>query len=42
MNGISKNLGCFTDKVLAAIAYDDAAIILHGEFACLNFPLYGA
>lgn len=35
-------LGRFKEKVLAAIAYDDAAIIHHGEFARLNFPLYGA
>lgn len=35
-------LGYFTDKILAAIAYDDAAIELQGEFSCLNFPLYGA
>lgn len=35
-------LGCFEDKVLAAIAYDDKAIELYGEFAVTNFPLYGA
>lgn len=36
------HLGYFECKILAAIAYDNAAIDLHGEFAALNFPLYGA
>jgi len=31
-------LGLFTDVVVAAKAYDKAAIELHGEYACLNFP----
>lgn len=43
--GVNKKkifLGYFHDKILAAIAYDDAAIQHHGEFAKLNFQLYGA
>ena len=28
----------YQTKLEAALAYDDAAIKLHGEFACLNFP----
>ena len=35
------HLGYFDDIILAAIAYDNAAIELHGDFAYLNFPLYG-
>lgn len=30
-------IGYFTDEIAAARAYDDRAIRLHGEFACLNF-----
>lgn len=32
------NLGDFTDEIKAAVAYDDKAIELFGEFAYLNFP----
>ena len=31
-------LGCFDSDVEAAIAYDDAAVKLFGQFAYLNFP----
>lgn len=37
--GRSWFLGYFSDPVLAAIAYDQAAQALHGEFARVNFPL---
>lgn len=32
------HLGDFADKIQAALAYDDKAIELFGEFAYLNFP----
>jgi hypothetical protein len=32
------HIGRFTDEIAAAKAYDERAKVLHGEFACLNFP----
>lgn len=34
-------LGYFNDDLEAALAYDKAALELHGEFARINFPLPG-
>ena len=37
-DGQRRHLGYFKDKREAAKAYDEAAIIFHGDFAVLNFP----
>ena len=39
LNGKTYHLGCFTDEIAAAKAYDEKAKILHRQFACLNFPI---
>lgn len=36
--GVQHRLGTFDSAIDAAVAFDDAARELHGEFACLNFP----
>jgi hypothetical protein len=38
---MKRNLGCFTVLEEAAMAYNTAAIELHGEFASLNSILGG-
>lgn len=37
-NGKRKLLGFFPSALMAALAYDDAAYAIHGEYAGLNFP----
>lgn len=37
-NGVRHELGSYTCQKAAAREYDKLAKILHGEFACLNFP----
>jgi len=39
INGINTHLGCFTNVVDAAKAYDKAAINYRGAFARTNFPV---
>lgn len=36
INGVKKHLGMFSDPVEAAKAYDEAALLYHGEFASTN------
>jgi len=38
VNRKRKQIGCFSDEVAAAKAYDCAARKFHGDFAVLNFP----
>lgn len=40
-NGVSHNLGMYTHEKAAAREYDKLARLLHGEFACVNFPKEG-
>ncbi len=37
----SSYIGCFKSAEEAAHAYDEAARIFHGKFACVNFPREG-
>jgi len=40
---IRQHIGYFDEEILAALAADDAMIIMQGNFSCLNFPtMYGA
>lgn len=40
-NGKRENIGVFDTAEEAARAYDEAARLLHGDFACVNFPRNG-
>lgn len=42
VRGRQMYLGLFDTAIDAAVAYDNAATELHGEFARLNFPVEGA
>jgi len=39
INSKQTQLGYFENEIEAALAYDQAAIIHHGEFSILNFPI---
>ena len=40
-HGVKTYIGLFDNPVDAALAYDEAARVIHGEFACVNFPQPG-
>ncbi len=40
-NGKSTFIGLFNSKEEGALAYDAKARELHGQFACINFPMVG-
>ena len=41
LNNVRKSLGYYDTAIEAAVAYDNAARELHGEYARLNFPVAG-